>query len=183
MITNGRLLRERAPIRSMLDAKHQAHGTSYGLGEAGYDLRLAQTITFIPRPWWKFWDDDKIIVRHHVPIMGGIRGEAKKYKDIEHKGRFVLASAMEEFHMPESLACIVHDKSTWARHGVSVFNTVIEPGWGGFLTLEIVFHGRKKLVLERGCGIAQAIFHELAMPARYDGKYQNQERGPVEARS
>ena len=32
---------------------------------------------------------------------------------------------------------IVHDKSTWARRGLVVQNTVIEPGWHGYLTIEV----------------------------------------------
>lgn len=84
--------------------------------------------------------------------------------------------------MPDNLVGIVHDKSTWARKGLSVFNTVIEPGWKGFLTLELVYHGSKDLIIPAGSGIAQVIFHELSVDAKYEGKYQNQEDKPVEAK-
>ena len=40
-------------------------------------------------------------------------------------GEFLLAAAHERFNMPRDLLGIVHDKSTWARRGLSVFNTVI----------------------------------------------------------
>lgn len=96
--------------------------------------------------------------------------------------RFKLASAIEEFDMPSNLCAIVHDKSTWARQGLSVFNTVIEPGWKGFLTLELVYHGWKPLRIKKGTGIAQVIFHELTEERNYSGKYQNQEEGPVNAK-
>lgn len=96
--------------------------------------------------------------------------------------RFALASAMELFDMPNNLVGIVHDKSTWARKGLSVFNTVIEPGWRGYLTLELVYHGDEPLVIPAGAGIAQVLFHETAQLAAYSGKYQNQEDRPVEAR-
>ena len=39
--------------------------------------------------------------------------------------RFTLASAIDRFDMPDDLIGIVHDKSTWARRGLSVFITVI----------------------------------------------------------
>lgn len=94
---------------------------------------------------------------------------------------FTIASAIEEFEMPDNLIGIVHDKSTWARKGLSVFNTVIEPGFHGGLTLELVYHGNKPLHLPIGAGIAQVIFHETSMPAQYKGKYQNQATTPVEA--
>ena len=98
-------------------------------------------------------------------------------------GRFVLASAIEEFDMPLDLVGVVHDKSTWARKGLSVFNTVIEPGWKGFLTLELVYHGQTALIIPAGAGIAQVIFHKTSCKAEYTGKYQNQEDKPVAARS
>lgn len=95
---------------------------------------------------------------------------------------FSLASSLEEFQMPENLVGIVHDKSTWARRGLSVFNTVLEPGWKGFLTIELVYHGAVPLLIPAGAGIAQVIFHQIAAPAAYGGKYQNQPDMPVEAR-
>jgi dCTP deaminase len=94
-------------------------------------------------------------------------------------GHFVLASAIEEFEMPADMMGIVHDRSTWARHGLSVFNTVIEPGWRGYLTLELVYHGRHKLHIPAGSGIAQVVFHRIEVPARYEGKYQDQANHPV----
>ena len=95
--------------------------------------------------------------------------------------RFAIASTVERFEMPSDLVAIVHDKSTWARRGLSVFNTVIEPGWHGWLTLELVYHGRGIIRIPAGAGIAQAIFHRITEPAAYDGKYQGQEDRPVSA--
>lgn len=95
--------------------------------------------------------------------------------------RFALASTVERFQMPDNLVAVVHDKSTWARRGLSVFNTVLEPGWHGWLTLELVYHGNGILRIPAGAGIAQALFHQLAEPAAYDGKYQGQADRPVAA--
>ena len=97
-------------------------------------------------------------------------------------GRFTLASAIEEFDMPDCLVGIVHDKSTWARKGLSVFNTVIEPGFKGGLTLELVYHGNTELIIPAGSGIAQVLFHKISRPARYEGKYQGQSSDPEPAR-
>ena len=96
--------------------------------------------------------------------------------------RFALASTVERFQMPANLVGIVHDKSTWARQALSVFNTVIEPGWhGDALTLELVYHGNGELHIPAGSGIAQVLFHELAEPADYSGRYQGQPDHPVPA--
>jgi dCTP deaminase len=98
-------------------------------------------------------------------------------------GEFMLAATLEQFAMPRDLLGIVHDKSTWARRGLSLFNTVIEPGWRGWLTLELVNHGQNTIHLFAGQGIAQVVFHILDMPTDLpypeDGKYQDQAYGPV----
>lgn len=95
--------------------------------------------------------------------------------------RFTLASTIEYFQMPTDLVAVVHDKSTWARRRLSVFNTVIEPGWRGFLTLELVYHGWLPLRIEAGSGIAQVLFHQITHPAQYVGKYQGQQCRPIPA--
>ncbi len=85
--------------------------------------------------------------------------------------------------MPDNVMGIVHDKSSWARKGLTVQNTVIEPGWAGFLTLELTYHGESELFVHYGDPIAQIVFHRLdeITEQPYIGKYQNQERGPQEA--
>jgi len=85
--------------------------------------------------------------------------------------------------MPDDLLGVVHDKSSWARRGLTVQNTVIEPGWRGFLTLELTYHGDADLALHQGDPIAQIVFHRLDMATvqPYDGKYQDQAPGPQEA--
>lgn len=145
MIVNRTTLITAAPIVSMATDKHKSHGVSYGLTEAGYDLRIAEAVTLHP------------------------------FK------RFSLAYAMEEFAMPTDLVGVVHDKSTWARRGLSVFNTVVEPGWKGFLTLELVYHRWRPLHIPAGAGIAQVLFHWTTDYAAYSGKYQNQPARPVAA--
>lgn len=97
---------------------------------------------------------------------------------------FALASTLEHFVMPPDMLAIVHDKSTWARLGLSVFNTVIEPGWRGWLTMELSNRGPHTLRLKKGWPIAQVVFHRVeGRVSQYgDSKYQDQERGPVEAR-
>jgi dCTP deaminase len=119
---------------------------SYGLGPAGYDVRIAENIELRP-------------------------------------GAFALASTMEKFDMPADLLATVHDKSTWARKGVAVQTTVIEPGWRGYLTLEISNHGYFPIVLLEGMPIAQILFHQLLEPTElaYNGKYQDQLAGPQPA--
>jgi len=60
---------------------------------------------------------------------------------------------------------------------------VIEPGWAGWLTLEITNHSAQPVRLMKGMPIAQIIFELLDQPAEkpYRGKYNNQRNEPVEA--
>ena len=147
MIINGEDLRRASPIHGMWDKKLKLNGVSYGLSEAGYDIRIKDGVTLHP------------------------------FK------RFALASSVERFTMPDDLVAIVHDKSTWARRKLSVFNTVIEPGWNGWLTLELVYHGWRSVTIPAGTGIAQVIFHRISQPSEYTGKYQDQPNMPVKARA
>lgn len=148
MIVNGTsLLRERVLEPMEHQKKTGPGGASYGLSEAGYDLRIAQTVYLTPFT------------------------------------RFRLASTIERFDMPNNLVAVIHDKSTWARRKLSVLNTIAEPGWHGWLTLELVYHGFGVLRIPAGSGIAQAVFHRLTEEADYGkGKYQDQENRPVKAR-
>lgn len=160
MIINANALLQAAPIKNMLTTKERNHGVSHGLAEAGYDIRIKQSVEFRPEE----------------------KGGGAVYLDgLRRPGRFTIASAIEEFEMPENLVGVVHDKSTWARHGLSVFNTVLEPSWKGFLTLELVYHGTSSLYIPAGAGIAQILFSQIMVSGHYDGKYQNQEDRPVSA--
>lgn len=95
-----------------------------------------------------------------------------------------LASTIECFTMPNDLCAEVKDKSTNARLFVLVQNTVIEPGWSGYLTLELTRFKPWPIKLKRGTPIAQIMFKKLDHPTDqpYEGKYQNQQEGPQRAR-
>jgi dCTP deaminase len=99
-------------------------------------------------------------------------------------GEFVLASTMERFCIPDDVLIVAHDKSSWARRGLAVQNTVFDPGWRGYATLELTNHGRSCLAILAGDPIAQIVCHLLteATTQPYSGKYQDQEAGPQHAR-
>lgn len=127
---------------------------TYGVGPAGYDVRV------------EFDDQGRYEMLGIMP------------------GRFALASTVERFKMPNDVMGIVHDKSSWARRGLALQNTVIEPGWEGYLTLELSNHSGAEIIIKRGQPIAQVVFHRLdrASTAPYAGKYQDQRRGPQGAK-
>jgi len=165
MILSAQTIRHRCFNGSMITPFHErtvSQGKTFGLGAAGYDVRVEFNVGNM--------------VNFSAPI---------RYADgYSNSGRvFLLASTMERFIMPDNVMGIVHDKSSWARKGLTVQNTVIEPGWAGFLTLELAYHGESELTVCYGDPIAQIVFHLLdeVTEQPYRGKYQNQERGPQEA--
>lgn len=99
-------------------------------------------------------------------------------------GLIRLASTIEYFTMPNDVKAVVHDKSTWVRKGITVQNTVIDPGWRGYLTLEIANHTLWFRRIYAGDPIAQIVFDWLddVTEQPYVGKYQDQEPGAQEAR-
>lgn len=146
MIASAQTLRVLRPVDPFCE-RMKTQGMTYGVGPAGYDIRLAEGMVLEP-------------------------GELK------------LGSTLERFNMPKGLLGVVHDKSTWARMGIAVQNTVIEPGWRGYLTLELTNHSRGYKQIMAGCPIAQVIFHYLDFPTDtpYAGKYQDQPEGAQEAK-
>ncbi len=183
MIVNGLKLLDAYPLHPMVSIKLKENGVSWGLSEAGYDIRVKQEIVFVPPDPVQFFRlmtnnrygelDAAALEAFHGYVMVG---EEKTL------GRFALGSSVELFQIPTNIVAVIHDKSTWARSKLSVFNTVAEPGWNGYLTFEFVFHGvEEKLIIPAGSGIAQVLFSELKTPAAYNGKYQGQEDRPIPA--
>lgn len=96
--------------------------------------------------------------------------------------RFVLGSSFEHFNVPNNMMGRVLNKSSWARKGIDVSrSTNLEPGWSGFLTLEITYSKMKPILLPKGIGIAQVIFEEILEARQYVGKYNHQPNRPVKA--
>lgn len=89
--------------------------------------------------------------------------------------QFALGVTVEQFDMPSDVLAQVCDKSSWARRGLSLFNTIIEPGWRGFLTLELMNFSDVRLDIPAGSPIAQIIFMQMDEPTErpYAGKYQD----------
>jgi dCTP deaminase len=145
LILSAQSIRKRGIFTPFCERTRE-HGMTYGLGPAGYDVRIAESIRLAP-------------------------------------GTCSLASTLERFDMPRDVLGKVADKSTWARRFLAVQNTIIEPGWRGHLTLELSNHGEDFLWVEAGMPIAQIILQLLDEPTErpYDGKYQDQRAGAVEA--
>ena len=162
-------------------------GTSYGQSSFGYDVRLGNKFT------------RQVGARNNrnesTNKVSPLTPERLEWTEVEvdsdgifqlEPSGFVLAHTMEKFTMPNNITGLVKDKSTYARLGIAVQNTVIEAGWEGYLTLEITNHSRFIVELQIGGGIAQIIFFkgtECEKPYSKSGKYQGQEAKPIPSKA
>jgi dCTP deaminase len=168
MILPAQTIRKLQPI-SPFHERTVSSGMTFGLGPAGYDIRIAEDITLWPVNLENLLNNWLAL---KLPWL------------FRHRPSFCLASTPEYFTVPDDLTFKVEDKSSYARRGLSVFNTTAEPGWEGYLTLELKNQGENIIHLAAGKPIAQAAFHRLEEPTEipYRGKYQRQEAGPQPAR-
>jgi dCTP deaminase len=156
-------------ITPFVPTKQVRNGKSYGLSTASYDLRIAHDLTLGPHPG-------------HVLV--DLLGDAP---NTAYAGKmppcFALAHTVEMFHMPAKVMGFICDKSTYARLGVSCFNTMFDPGFRGNGTLELVNLSPKLIVIREGDPICQMVFQWLdeAAETPYAGKYQDQPAHPMPA--
>lgn len=95
---------------------------------------------------------------------------------------FCLAYTMEKVNIPTFLGCTVSGRSSIGRLGLFVHITAgwVDPGFSGYVTLEIYNANPRALILKPGMKIGQFIFHRLDQESShpYSGRYQNQEASP-----
>ena len=156
---------------------------SYGITSFGYDMRLGKRFYFPKRNEWNLpkthsidpkevaeWDEcytEKMITEpFYIPEY-----------------TFILAVSVEKFNLPDDVWGMVVGKSTYARCGIFLNTTPMEPAWSGYLTLEIFNASNHPVKLYVGEGIAQVSFFRGNAPKinyrNKNGKYQNQPSSPV----
>jgi dCTP deaminase len=107
---------------------------------------------------------------------------------ILHPGEFVLGSTLERVGIPNDLVARLEGKSSLGRLGLLIHSTAgyVDPGWDGYLTLELSNVANLPITLYPGMKIGQISFFmlttEAAVPYGSAGnKYQGQ-RGPTPSR-
>jgi dCTP deaminase len=109
---------------------------------------------------------------------------------ILHPGEFVLGSTLERVRLPDDLVARLEGKSSLGRLGLLIHSTAgyVDPGWNGFLTLELSNVANLPITIYPGMKIGQISFFRLTTVAerpygsgRVNSKYQGQ-RGPTASR-
>jgi len=153
---------------------------SYGLSSFGYDVRLAREFKIIRR--LTFWQRTKDLFRPRV--LSPLRPDDIPWESVEAdtfvipRNSMVLARTEEYIRMPTNGIALCLGKSTYARLGLIVNVTPLEPAWHGHITIEISNTQRKAVEVHAGMGIAQLVFFTGERPSvTYSdrgGKYQGQ---------
>ncbi len=175
-VKNDRWIREMATQHEMIhpfeDKQIREGVISYWLSSYGYDLRVA--------------DEFKIFTNVNSTIVDPKQFDARSF--VEFRGptcivppnSFALARSVEYFKIPRNVLTICLGKSTYARCGIIVNVTPLEPEWEGFVTLEISNTTPLPARVYSNEGLCQIIFlesDELCETSYKDkkGKYQAQQ--------
>ena len=152
---------------------------SYGLSQAGYDIRLS------PKQFLIFSDDG--LYRHDFMLDPKLGDPTVPYEAalVHHEGSsyfelppfsFALGTSLELISMPANIMGLCDGKSTYARCGTIINVTPIEPGWSGYLTMHIANPTPFPVRIYANEGIVQIMLYQLSSDVEqaYTGLYQNQ---------
>jgi len=144
---------------------------SYGVSSYGYDVRCA--------------NEFKIFTNINSAIVDPKNFDANSFVDVQSDiciippNSFALARTVEYFRIPRNVLTICLGKSTYARCGIIVNVTPLEPEWEGHVTLEFSNTTTLPAKIYANEGVAQMLFlesDEVCSVSYRDraGKYQGQ---------
>ena len=123
-----KMVQETEMIKPFVDQQKSDKNISYGLSSFGYDARVSNEFKI-------FTDVDSAIVDPKNFKQNSFVSRTSE-ECIIPPNSFVLASTVEYFKIPKDVLVICLGKSTYARCGIIVNVTPLEPGWEGHVTLE-----------------------------------------------
>lgn len=144
---------------------------SYGTSSYGYDVRCANEFKIFTNINSTIVDPKNFDERSFVDFVGDVC--------IIPPNSFALARTVEYFRIPRSTLVICLGKSTYARTGIIVNVTPLEPEWEGHVTLEFSNTTTLPAKIYANEGVAQMLFFEsdeVCSTSYKDrgGKYQGQ---------
>jgi len=158
-------------IEPFADGSHRPGVISYGVSSYGYDVRVGRHF--------------KVFTNVHTAIIDPKNFSPSAFIDMEADfclippNSFVLAETVETFEIPRDVLAICVGKSTYARCGILVNVTPLEPEWRGRITIEISNTTPLPAKIYANEGIAQIVFFRADSSCRVSyadkkGKYQDQ---------
>jgi dCTP deaminase len=144
---------------------------SYGLSSFGYDARVSEEFKIFTNVNSEIVDPKDFKSSNFVTKNGPVC--------VIPPNSFALARTVEHFKIPKDILVICLGKSTYARCGIIVNVTPLEPGWEGHVTLEFSNTTPLPAKIYANEGVAQFIFlkgNEIPEVTYSDrnGKYMGQ---------
>lgn len=174
MVKNDRWIRDMASkgmITPFNEAQVREGVISYGVSSYGFDMRIA--------------DEFKIFTNINTTIVDPKNFDPRSFVDFKGDvcvippNSFALGHSVEYFRIPRDVLVICLGKSTYARCGLVVNVTPLEPEWEGHVTIEVSNTTPLPAKVYANEGIAQLLFlqgSEVCETSYADksGKYQAQ---------
>ena len=162
---------EKEMIKPFVAEQKRSKNISYGLSSFGYDARVSDEFKI-------FTDVDSAVVDPKNFKQNSFVSR-KVNECIIPPNSFALASTVEYFKIPNDILVICLGKSTYARCGIIVNVTPLEPGWEGHVTLEFSNTTPLPAKIYANEGAAQFIFLKGSEEpettyAQRNGKYMKQ---------
>ncbi|MES2728570.1 MAG: dCTP deaminase [Pseudomonadota bacterium] len=144
---------------------------SYGLSSYGYDARVADEFMIFTNV------DNALVDPKQFSNTSFV--ERKTDVCVIPPNSFALARTVEYFRIPEDVLVVCLGKSTYARCGLIVNVTPLEPGWEGHVTLEISNTTPLPAKVYANEGLAQFLFFKGSSACEVNyatrgGKYMGQ---------
>ena len=163
---------EHGMIEPFVDGQVREGNISYGLSSYGYDIRVADEFKIFTNINNAIVDPKDFTNDSFVDFTGDVC--------IIPPNSFALAKTVEYFRIPRSTLTVCVGKSTYARCGLIVNVTPLEPEWEGYVTLEISNTTPLPAKVYANEGIAQVLFFksDVECDVSYGdrkGKYQKQQ--------
>src|SRR5581483_8453328 len=147
-----RMAIEQRMIEPFVEAQKREGVISYGLSSYGYDARVA--------------DEFKIFTNVDHAVVDPKQFDPKSFVDrqtpvcIVPPNSFALARTIEYFRVSRNILVVCLGKSTYARCGIIVNVTPLEPEWEGHVTIEISNTTPLPAKIYANEGICQFLFLE-----------------------
>jgi len=166
-----RMALEHGMIEPFVDAQKREGVISFGLSSYGYDARVA--------PDFKIFTNADMAVVDPKDFAPAAFVERSSDVCLIPPNSFALARTVEYFRIPRDVLAICMGKSTYARCGLVVNVTPLEPEWEGHVTLEISNTTPLPARVYANEGVCQFIFLQGDAPCEVSyadrkGKYQGQ---------